>query len=63
MDGRSDIFALGVALYEAVTGQHPFLADTFLNTMERILHHAPVAVNFFMVAATREGCRWKLQRF
>jgi len=57
VDGRSDIFALGVTLYEAVTGQHPFLADTFLNTMERILHHAPPPVNLVNQKAPAELAR------
>jgi serine/threonine-protein kinase len=57
VDGRSDVFALGVTLYEAVTGQHPFLADTFLNTMERILHHAPPAVNLVNHKAPAELAR------
>jgi len=57
VDGRSDIFALGVTLYEAVTGQHPFLTDTFLNTMERILHHAPLPVNLVNQKAPAELAR------
>ncbi|HEY6324376.1 MAG TPA: protein kinase, partial [Thermoanaerobaculia bacterium] len=36
VDHRSDLFALGVLLYEAVTGQSPFLAATPLDTMTRI---------------------------
>jgi len=57
VDGRSDIFALGVTLYEAVAGQHPFLADTFLNTMERILHHAPPPVSLVNQRAPAELAR------
>jgi serine/threonine protein kinase len=57
VDGRSDIFALGVTLYEAVTGQHPFLTDTFLTTMERILHHNPPPVNLVNAKAPAELAR------
>lgn len=41
IDGRSDVFSLGVVLYLLVSQQHPFKASSDTETNYRILHDEP----------------------
>jgi eukaryotic-like serine/threonine-protein kinase len=44
VDGRSDIFSLGVVLYEMLTGKAPFDGDSISTIMYRILNEIPVDI-------------------
>jgi serine/threonine protein kinase/tetratricopeptide (TPR) repeat protein len=46
-DGRADIFSLGVVLYEALTGKHPFVSGSFVATTHRVLHEKPAPIRIF----------------
>ncbi|MCH7824716.1 MAG: protein kinase [Acidobacteria bacterium] len=44
VDSRSDIFSLGIMLYEMVTGGRPFMGDTKISLMSSIIKDTPTPV-------------------
>jgi serine/threonine-protein kinase len=64
-DARSDIFSLGVVLYELWTGHHPFRSPTTIETANRVLHEAPPPLIHFVpdspvgLEQALRRCLWK----
>jgi serine/threonine protein kinase len=45
LDGRTDIFSLGVVLYELLSGRRPFDGDTITTLVYQILHKDPPPIS------------------
>ncbi len=43
LDGRSDLFSVGVMLYEMITGERPFEGQSITTIMYKIVHETPIA--------------------
>jgi len=54
VDHRSDIFSLGIILYEMATGQRPFKGDTSLSILSSILRDTPDSVTDLNVRLPRQ---------
>ena len=53
-DARSDIFSFGCVLYEATTRQRPFVAESNVETMHKIIHDKPRPIEEINAAVPAE---------
>ena len=51
VDGRSDLFSLGVVLYESLAARLPFEGSTFTEVVDAILNHVPIPIARFVADA------------
>lgn len=54
VDGRSDLFSVGVILYEMVSGRRPFESESALSVMMRILETEPVPLHNVSVSGVSQ---------
>ncbi len=61
-DPRSDLFAVGVMLYEALSGRKPFSGDTTPTILYRIVHEAPEPIDAESLQGISPSVRAVLER-
>ena len=54
VDARSDIFSLGVVMYEAIAGKRPFDGESITETMMNIIMHEPTDIAALCPTAPKE---------
>jgi serine/threonine-protein kinase len=55
VDHRGDQFALGIIIYEMLTGDVPFTGDNLTEVLHKIQHEAPVRPSTFGIPADFDG--------
>jgi serine/threonine protein kinase len=54
VDARADVWALGVCLYQFLTGHVPFEAETMLELGAKVLHEQPIPITHYRPDLPRE---------
>jgi predicted Ser/Thr protein kinase len=62
LDGRSDVFSVGVILYELLAGRRPFVGEGVTGVLYKIIHEDPPELELGDLGPEGEGLRDTLRR-